>query len=191
MKKMSLKFLGGFALIAMLAGCASTAFVEKDDSVDFTKYQTYTWIDKDEKDKKSNDIMESNIRNAVNQELTKAGWRQFKNDPDVIIGTDVLVERNMKSESNPVYSQPYSRVYYNPYTRRYSTIYYPSQFLGYDSNETAVREGTITITMIDAKTDKTVWQGWTTEEVNSRNLTSKEIQNSVKSIFKKFDVAKN
>ena len=191
MKKMSLKFLSGFALVALLGSCASTAFVEKDNSVNFTKYHTYTWIDKDDKERKTNDIMESNIRSAVNQELSKAGWRQVKDNPDVIVGSDVLVERNMKSQTNPVYSQPYTRLYYNPYSRRYSTIYYPSQFLGYDSNETAVREGTITITMIDAKTDKTVWQGWTTDEVNSRNLTNKEIQSSVKSIFKKFDVAKN
>ena len=53
------------------------------------------------------------------------------------------------------------------------------------------REGTVTITMIDAKTDKTVWQGWTTDEVNSKNLTTKEIQIAVSSIFKKFDIAKN
>jgi hypothetical protein len=45
--------------------------------------------------------------------------------------------------------------------------------------------------LIDTKTDKTIWQGWTTDEVNSRNLTSKEIQNGVKSIFRKFDIAKN
>ena len=191
MKKMSLKLLSGLAVAAVLASCASTAFVEKDDSVNFAKYHTYTWIDKDNKEGKRNDIMDANIRNAVNQELTKAGWRQVKDNPDVIIGSDVLVERNMKSQTSPVYSQPYSRLYYNPYTRRYSTIYYPSQFLGYDDNQTPVREGTITISMIDARTDKTVWQGWTTDEVNSRNLTSKEIQNSVKSIFKKFDVAKN
>jgi hypothetical protein len=44
--------------------------------------------------------------------------------------------------------------------------------------------------MTDAKTDKMVWQGWTTDELRSRNLTSKEIQTSVKSIFRKFDVAK-
>jgi hypothetical protein len=71
------------------------------------------------------------------------------------------------------------------------TIYYPSQFEGYERDERPIREGTVTISMIDTKTDKTVWQGWTTDEVNSRNLTTKEIQNSVKSIFKKFDVAKN
>jgi hypothetical protein len=78
---------------------------------------------------------------------------------------------------------------YNPYSRRWVSIYYPSQFLGYDNNQRTVREGTITVSIIDAKTDKTIWQGWTTEEINSRNLTSKEIQNSVKSIFRKFDVA--
>jgi hypothetical protein len=54
-----------------------------------------------------------------------------------------------------------------------------------------VKEGTVTINVIDAKTEKTVWQGWTTDEVNSQNLTTKEIQNAVKSIFRKFDIAKN
>ena len=63
--------------------------------------------------------------------------------------------------------------------------------MGYERDERPIKEGTVTISMIDSKTDKTVWQGWTTDQVNSRNLTSKEIQNSVRSIFKKFDVAKN
>ena len=80
---------------------------------------------------------------------------------------------------------------YNPYTRRYTTLYYPSEFVGYERDERPIKEGTVTISMIDTKTDKTVWQGWTTDEVNSKNLTTKEIQTSVKSIFKKFDVAKN
>jgi len=53
-----------------------------------------------------------------------------------------------------------------------------------------VKEGTLTITVTDAGTDKTVWQGWTTSEVNSRRLTGKELSNSVKAIFKKFDIAK-
>ncbi len=43
--------------------------------------------------------------------------------------------------------------------------------------------------MIDPKTDKTIWQGWATDEINSSNITGKEIQKNVKSIFRKFDVA--
>jgi hypothetical protein len=107
-----------------------------------------------------------------------------------LISYDVLVEGSVKENTDPVYSQPFTRYIYNPYTRRWFALYYPSEFLGYDRNERSVKEGTVTISVIDAKTEKTVWQGWTTDEVNSRNLTSKEIQNAVKSIFRKFDIAK-
>jgi hypothetical protein len=136
------------------------------------------------------DLIESKVRQAVSLELEKAGWKQNKNKPDVLLDYDLLVERASKEKREPMYSQPTTRLVYNPYTRRYATIYYPSQFLGYDSYEQLIKESTITITMIDAKTDKTVWQGWTTGEVNNRNITQKEIQKAVASIFKKFDVAK-
>jgi hypothetical protein len=193
----TLKLWGVFSVIAFLvAGCASTVHVEKDDTVDFRDYKTFAWVDKDGEGKsdrnKQNDLTEEKIKTAVNDELRKtAGWREVKNRPDVLLSYDVLVERTVKETTNPVYTRPYSRLVYNPYTRRYTTIYYPSQFVGYDRDERQAREGTVTITVIDAKTDRTVWQGWTTDEVNSRNLTSKEIQYAVRSIFKKFDVAKN
>ena len=90
-----------------------------------------------------------------------------------------------------LYIQRRSHVTFNPYSRRWFSLYYPSEFMGYDRTQRSTREGTVTISVIDAKTEKTVWQGWTTDEVNSRNLTSREIQNAVKSIFKKFDIAKN
>lgn len=187
---------GSLGVVFLLASCASTAHIEKDDNADFSRYKTFAWIDKDGEGRgdrnKSNDFTEQKIQNAVSKELEKsAGWRESKSRPDVYLSYDVLVERATKETNDPVYSQPYSRVFYNPRTRRYSTIYFPSQFLGYDRDQRSVREGTVTVTMIDARTDKTVWQGWTTDEVNSRNLTNKEINNAVRAIFKKFDVAKN
>lgn len=185
-----------FSLFAiLLAGCGTTAHFEKDDTVDFRDFKTFAWLDKDGEGRndrdRANDLTERKIREAVSIEMKKtAGWREVKHRPDVLLNYDVLVERSTKEISSPVYSRPWSRVIYNPYTRRYTTITYPSQFMGYDRDERPIREGTVTITMIDARTDKTIWQGWTTEEVNSRNLTTKEIQYAVRSIFKKFDVAK-
>jgi len=102
-----------------------------------------------------------------------------------------LVERSIKEQSNPRYSMPFTRTFYNPYSRRFFNVYYPSQFIGYENQEVNSREGTVTITMTDADTEKTVWQGWATDEVDSRHMTGKEIQNSVKAIFRKFDLAKN
>ena len=194
--KKNLKLWGVYLIfVFLLASCSSTAHIEKDDNADFSRYKSFAWIDKDGEGKndadKKNDLTEQRIREAVNKELEKTGWKEVKNRPDVLLSYDVLVERGTKESTSPVYTRPTSRLVYNPYTRRYTTIYYPSQFAGYERDERTIREGTVTISMIDTKTDKTVWQGWTTDEVNSRNLTTKEIQNSVKSIFKKFDVAKN
>lgn len=179
----------------LLAGCASVAHVEKDKSVNLNNYQTYAWVEtKDSKEAtpkaKPSNLTEKMVKEAVNEELAKAGWQQ-SNRPDVLLTYDVAVERSTKEQKNPVYTQPTTRYYYNPYSRHWVSVYYPSEFLGYDSEQRQVREGTVTISLMDAKTDKTIWQGWTTDEVNSKNLTSKEIRNSVKSIFRKFDVAKN
>jgi len=196
MKKSLKLWIGYLAFVFLLASCTSTAHIEKDDSVDFRNYKTFAWLDKDgegknDKDRK-NDLTEERIKQAVKVELEKtSGWKEAKNRPDVLLSYDVLVEGTTKESTSPVYSRPFSRLVYNPYTRRYATIYYPSQFVGYERDERPIREGTVTITMIDTKTDKVVWQGWTTDEVNNRNLTSKEIQMAVKSIFKKFDIAKN
>lgn len=196
MKKNMNWLLAGIVSVFVLAGCSSTAHIEKDDNADFSRYKTFAWIDKDGEGQndsnRSNDFTEQKIKDAVNKELEKnSGWREVKNRPDVMLSYDVLVERSIKENNNPVYTNPYSRLVYNPYTRRYATIYYPSRFAGYETDQRTIREGTVTVTMIDTKTDRTVWQGWTTDEVNSKNLTTKEIQNSVRSIFKKFDVAKN
>ena len=176
---------------ALLTGCASVAHVEKDETVNFSNYKTYAWAQEEENpDKKTMELAERKTRAAVNAELAKEGWREVAANPDVLLSYDILVERNEKQDNTAVYSRPYNRPFFNPYTRRWGLIHYPSQFLGYDRATRNVREGTLTITMTDTKTDKIVWQGWTTDEVSSKNLTSKEIQASVKSIFRKFDVAK-
>ena len=197
MKTIKWKFISSVVIAALVfAGCSSPVHVQKDDSADFTRYKTFAWVEKNdpgkkENDNRKNDLMEQKFKEAVSKELAKQNWRIDNKRPDVLVSYDVLVERSNRDESDPVYSTPFTRSFFNPYSRRFYNVYYPSQFMGYDDYSRPIREGTVTITIADAKTDRTVWQGWTTGEVNSHNLTSKEINNAVKSIFRKFDVAKN
>jgi|GEM_PF-143011 len=185
-----------FTAAIIFSGCASNAHIEKDNTANFSSYQTYAWVEKEEqveketKQSRKNELTEANIHNAVNEQLQKKGWKEVKLNPDVMINYELLVEKNQKQQQDPVYSQSYTRSYYNRYTGRVNTFYYPQQFLGYDSYTTTVKEGTVTITMIDNKTDKTVWQGWTTSELNDNKITGKDIDQNVKSIFKKFDTGK-
>jgi len=196
MKKHSiLGFLGMLSIFMVtLAGCASTAHIEKDDSIDFSSYKTFAWLDAPVKNEKgqriSNDLADTKVRDLVSAELQKMGWQESSSHPDVLLTSDLLVEKATRERTDPVYSRPFTRVYFNPYLRRYFTVYYPSRFMGYDNYADEIREGTLSLSMIDTRSDKTVWQGWSTEQINSQHFTSRELQAGVKAIFRKFDVAK-
>jgi hypothetical protein len=177
----------------LVAGCSSPVYVQKDDTVNLNNYHTYMWVDtkanENDNGTRATAYADLSVKNSVNAELNKLGWREVNDNPDALVSYDILVERATQQRSDPVYSQPFTRSYFNPYTRRWSTIYYPSQFYGYQTYEVPVKEGTITISIVDSRSDKIVWQGWTTENLNYSRITSDEIDKSVRNIFNKFDVA--
>jgi len=177
----------------LFTGCASTAHVEKARDADMSHYKTYSWIEEQKQAKPKSDkhreIAEQNIRFSVNEQLQKNGFRQVKSNPDVLVSTDFLVERNNKEHNQAVFTQPSTRTYYNPRSGKLNSFYFPSEFAGYNNYSVSVKEGTVTVTLIDAKTDKAVWQGWATAEINKANISEKEIDKNVKSIFKKFDTS--
>lgn len=179
-------FIFSFCIMVLLS-CGPTANIEKDNSIDFSKYQTFNWFES-EKDSTVmlNEIQISNLHQTVKQELEKKGMTESTSNPDLILKQDILVEKTLKERNDPIYSQSFYRTAYNPYTGRYINIYYPSRFLGYDRSEYVSREGTLTISMIDSKTDKVVWQGWTVTDINSSNFTSSELSRAAVTILKQF-----
>src|SRR6266487_1977838 len=177
----------------LVIGCSSPVYVQKDDTVNLNNYHTYMWVNtkanENDNSTRATAYADLSLKNAANAELRKLGWREVSDNPDALVSYDILVERSTEQRSDPVYSQPFTRMYYNPFARRWSTIYYPSQFIGYQNYEAPVKEGTVTITIVDSKSDKVVWQGWTTENLNYSRITDAEIDKSVRNIFNKFDVA--
>ena len=179
------------AVAILLSGCAETAHVIKDNSVVMARYKTYAWVPreapKDAKPDHSNELVEKNIRDAVGEQLNKRGYVQTASNPDLWISTDMLVEKNNERRTDARYSESFYRTYYNPNTGRYITYYFPSQLEGYDNYSVSVRKGTVTVTFIDAKTEKAVWQGWASKRLESSTMDSDEIFQDVRSIFNKFD----
>ena len=175
----------------LVAGCSTPVYIQTGESANLAKYNTYSWVQtrtNQDDNRNVSAFATQNIHDAVKVELAKQGWNEVKDNPDLLLSYDILVEKSTDHKSDPVYTQSFSRVYYNPYLRRWGTIYYPPQFLGYENYEVPVREGTLTITMMDAATDKMVWQAWTTEQMNNKKFTDKEITKAIRNIFKKFDV---
>ncbi len=187
MKKISI-LAGVLSLLLISFSCSSPAYVQKDPDLNLQVSKTYMWVDskasETDASTRATAYADMSVHNAVNAELNTRGWREVTENADVLISYDVLVERTTETQRDPVYSQPFTRYYYNPYHRRWSTIYYPSQFQGYQVYQTPVKEGTVTISMFDARTDKNIFQGWTTERLSASGITNDDIQKSVRNIFK-------
>jgi len=177
--------IGSFIFVMLLSGCRSTVYVEKSSDVLLSSYQTYNWIQKDTLYRKM-ELLDQHVKSAGDWQLATLGYRRVETNPDLVFDYDVLVEKSRKRRSESVYMQPYFRMFYNPYTRFWGTIYFPAQFVGIQSFPEDVTEGTITLTVVDVKTNKTIWQGWSTDEVNSRNLTADEVERSIRNILRKF-----
>lgn len=185
-------FRSSFIFVTLiLIGCAETARVIKDDSVNMKRYKIYAWVQnvvpKDAKSNPAGELTEQSIRNAVNLQLQKRGYVESATNPDLLVSTDLLAEKNEERRNDAVYSESYTRTYYDPNSARYVTYYFPSQLVGFDNYSVAIKKGTITLTFIDTKTNKAVWQGWASKKLYDNNIDSDEIFQDVRSIFNKFD----
>lgn len=177
------------AIVAV--SCGRTAYVQKDADVDFSKIKTYSWVTTQANKEiasvstQNDDLTNRKIRQAISKNLTEKGWKEVKKNPDVYLVYDVMIEEADKKVTTPVYSQSFTRWFFNPRNRRWVPVFYPSQFMGYDEDVQKMKEGTLTLTLMDADTDKTIWQGWTTSEMSGRKLTDKQIDSKVKAIVAK------
>ena len=178
---------------------ATTANVEKDRAFNLSCFQTYKWVKTTSvSDPSSRSFAETDHRilHSVDKELSKWGWRQTDRQPDILVSYDVLVNKikEREQEGGITYTDSFTRFYYNEDCARWSPIDYPSHFVGYDvydpredkpTNNIPIDKATLTITLVEAGTDKKVWQGWITEKLPSRKLTEKEIERSINAIFRK------
>src|SRR6185436_5354870 len=83
--------------VVLLTSCASTAHIEKDPSITLGDYKTFSWVEGEK-----NDITEANVRKAVNEQLQKNGFTEVKKNPDLLLTYDLLVERSVKDQNDPV-----------------------------------------------------------------------------------------
>lgn len=175
----------------LFTSCSVTTHVETAAGVNFDNYKTFSWANvtkERKKDNADNDIVDNNIKNAISKQLEDRGWKETAQNPDVILDYCVMVEKKKNRVSEPVYSYPFTHYYYNGWRRRRGYMYYPNDLLGYRTYNIPFKEGTLTVNMIDAKTNKLIWQGSARSEVSSKMVTSNEMQADVMSIFKKFAV---
>ncbi len=168
----------------ILASCNVTSHVESAKHTNLARYKSFAWLPSENK-QYTNSILENDLKDGINEALKKEGFRYNPDRPDLLIKYDIAVDKQVRRESSSVYSNPLPQ--YILSRGRIFTVMGPSMYLGNRSYNIPYNQGVVTISFIDAKTNEMIWQGWAESEVNSRNLTSKELNREVKAIAKRID----
>jgi hypothetical protein len=114
MKKNFSIFAMTIAAVVAFSSCSTASHVEEAQGVNFSNYKTFGWAN-DNGVKKSgradNEIVDNNIKNSISMELEKKGWQETDQHPDVLLDYNVMVEKGVKKETEPVYGYPYTGYY--------------------------------------------------------------------------------
>lgn len=180
------KYLNILSLV-LVVSCSTPVEIESVKDLQLQQYKTYDWAIDTTSDAQPtlNDIQLANLMTSADGFLSNKGWRRNATNPEIYIKPDILLERYSQQRTDAVYSDPYYRTFYNPYTGRFVNVYYPSRFLGYNTTQYEVKEGTLTLSLFDARTEKMIWQGWTTTPLNRQKMSESQLTNATIRILKK------
>ena len=163
-------------LAGLLAGCAQvTVHMDYDPDVDFSQYQTFSWMLKLEEEpaRRRNTLaepfLEKKIKKTVLENLATKGYEKTSSKPDFLIACYV----NFKRKTDVT-------------VQRYGFSY---GYLGQEVGVHRYKEGTLILDFVDPRSHQLIWRGWSISAVHSGSSPQEEQENinkAVEEILKQF-----
>ena len=183
MKLDSKGFFSVFIASFLLVACAPNVYVEQDSTARFTGYRTYAWVAPDTSGPVSNPILDSQIlegriQRAVAADLKQRGYTPAA-DP---AQADFLVTYHTTSQEKVEDSGVgFGFGIVDAFPHGFGTVMVapPVQ---------TREEGTLMLDVIDGKTKRLVWRGWTSGWVNQDNYTDAAVADAVHQILDKLPI---
>ena len=157
------KFLGLSLVLIFTSGCASKPDLRSayDDSVDFSQYNTYNWIEGAGPNSDGyQSLFSQYMVTAIDKEMQARGYT-LSDTPDLLVNFNANLQDKTKVTTSP---SMYSGSYYG-YRRGY---YDPWMGYGYgtETHVSQYTEGTFNIDLIDPKTKRLVWEAVSVGRIN-------------------------
>jgi hypothetical protein len=171
MQKTAMKFVVLF-ILSFIAGCATPLVVDYDydTTYDFTKLKTYDWLPSPPGDQ-IEDMAEKRFVSATNTQLGARGYSQSSESPDFLISLQG-VKKTVESGSTAVGASvgiPVGR----------GTV----SVGGGKSKPRIKQEGTLTLNLLDRKTNAVIWQGTAKAEIQPKS-SPEEQQQRINAVIK-------
>jgi len=168
--------------ILFLTACSQQIIVHTDFDPDYDlgTYKSFDWgekvkIEEGRNPLHYNELNDKRIKKAVQEQLTRRGYKHIAESPDLILHYHIIVK-----DQSVVATEPFGYSY-GPYWNRMNTNVY------------SYKEGTLILDLMDRKTNNLIWRGWAVTDVNesySPQEIEEIIQKVVSKIFRKFPKTK-
>ncbi|MBN1163646.1 MAG: DUF4136 domain-containing protein [Candidatus Krumholzibacteriota bacterium] len=160
-------------LAAAFTACSSIMVkTDYDQEVDFSVYQTYSWIQhrKQSTNRMMKDpLIRKHIMSAVERELEEKGLRRVETE-----SADLLVAFHIGSRK---------KVDVTHYHYRYGRW---GHRRGHDVMVHKYREGTLILDFVDRGDKELIWRGWASGVLHGRENIAEDIDNSVQKVLEKY-----
>jgi hypothetical protein len=189
----------GWAVLSCLffSSCALTAHVQKDATVRFNSFKTYSWSLTHAVDSNSrfdNPIVQANLHHEINAEMARKGWVLVNEQADVVLDYSLSTMQVVhRSNTTPYYSTPYVGLGMGmsmivPYGRGFVRVATPYTYAPYYSPysyggrpyTTIDKEGTLNLRMYRATDNRLIWQSTVENTLNKNVMTQKDIEQYAK-----------
>ena len=172
-------------IMAGLTGCVTTSVSsDYDRSVDFTRYQRFDWLPETERqerkaeEREDNPFLEKRFKRLLREEIEYGGYQFDLSDPDFYVAYHTSVRERLFT------SYAYDGCGHHGYHRRHHDHFGYPYHGGYSTY--AYDETTLTIDIIDAKTNELLWRGWTYDSSYLPSLSEKRMRKAIRKILSKF-----
>jgi hypothetical protein len=180
MKIKTLSLVLSLVAAITLSSCSSIKYnVDKDDSVDFTKYNTfqfYGWAE--ESNKILNQLDQDRIEKAFGAELEKRGFTYQEETGELIITLYIVTEQKTKTSATTTgMGGGYGYGGYHGYGPSYGWGGMSTAHTTYSEYDYVV--GTLIIDIYDAKEKKLIWESVAKGTINEKTKGREERINSM------------
>ncbi len=181
-------FFTRFPLLALaagallLAGCAPRIYTEQDENAALQGYHSFAWVSPPAGPVRDpildSQILESRVHSAVSADLKSRGFEEVAGDanPDFLVTYHTSAKQKLESSG-----ASFSFGIIDAFPGGFGSVGFPvgPQVESRD-------EGTLMLDVIDGKSKRLAWRGWTTELLSQDNYSDKAVAEAVKNILDKF-----
>ncbi len=178
--------------LGVLAGCATapTVSVQQDSSADFSRFQTFGFLEPLGTDRQGyQTIVSQTLRQAATREMQIRGFRYDPQAPQLLInfGADLNDRMRVNTTTQPNRSMSMHRSPFNQRSGFYSTWPMHTQ----TTTVTQYQEGAVRIDVVDASRRQLVWESVVSSRMtnSTRNDVPAALDEAVRLGFARFPVA--